>query len=189
VQGRGVGVITVDAGANDLLDLLERCGGFAQLGCIQQQAPAVLRQAGKNVAQVVGSLHQASPGSTIIVLQPYNPFTVQTSAADPIVLQPYNPFTVQTSAADPIVLALNQALAAAVATAGAKLANAYVPFNIWPPQPKTLCTLSNICGPLTDIHPSYVGYAVIAQLFAQAYASSFQERIGLLPPLSRNTAR
>jgi lysophospholipase L1-like esterase len=169
VQGRGTGIITVDAGANDLLALLASCGGFTQLACLQAQAPGVINAIGVNMAQTLLTLRQASPTSTIIVLQLYDPFAVQTSAAEPI------------------ILALNQALAAAAAAAGAQLANAYVPFNTWQPQPQVLCALSNICGPLEDIHPTYAGYAVIAHLFTTAYASSFLDPVALPLQLTTDT--
>jgi hypothetical protein len=103
------------------------------------------------------------------------------------VLQLYDPYAYKTSAAEPIILALNQVLAAAAAAAGAQLANAYVPFNTRQPQPQVLCLLSNFCGPLMDIHPTYAGYAVIARLFTTAYVSSFFDAAAIPSQLTANS--
>ncbi len=107
-----------------------------------------------NMAQILLTLRAASPTSTIVVLQLYNPFAVLSSASTQV------------------VGALNSALASAAAVAGARLANAYVPFNTWKPQPQVLCALTNMCGSQPDIHPTHAGYTVIAQLFVTAYLSS-----------------
>jgi lysophospholipase L1-like esterase len=172
VKDRGTGVITVDAGANDLIALLTSCGnGFtpSDLACLNVGAPAVITTIGNNMGTILGTLRHYSPTSTIIVLQLYNPYAV--IAPD----------------AAPLILALNQGLAAAAAATGAKLANAYGPFNTRQPQPQVLCALSNICGPLADIHPTYAGYAVIARLFTTAYVSSFFDQAAIPAQLTANS--
>jgi lysophospholipase L1-like esterase len=152
--GRGAGVITIDDGANDLLALASRCGGISNVTCILNQAPTVLATVGLNTVTILYTLKKASPNSTIILLQLYNPCAIQSKASNAV------------------AEALNQVLGIAAKITGAAVADAYEPFNVAQPQPQTLCRLSNICGPTADIHPTFAGYKVIAQLFAAAYFSA-----------------
>ncbi|HVA90857.1 MAG TPA: SGNH/GDSL hydrolase family protein [Chloroflexota bacterium] len=150
-----VSPITLDLGANDLLGLINTCGGIAQTACITAGEPGILATVATNLTQILAALRQASPRSEIIVLQLYNPLAVLAPSTNAIT-QP-----------------LNAVIAAVAAGAQARLADAFTPFNLAQPQPQTLCALTLFCTPLHDVHASDAGYQVIAQQFwtASGYSS------------------
>ena len=59
-----------------------------------------------------------------------------------------------------------------VTSLGAKFAN---PFPVFNPggalESATICALTNMCTPLTDIHPTDLGYAALATVVGVAYFS------------------
>lgn len=154
-----VSPITVSLGVNDIQQVRSDCGGNTPAGiaCVTQKLPATLKQMGTNLGMVLGALRQAAPSAEIIVLQYYDPV-----AADPT-LRPIS---------NQVAQALNGVIATAAAATGARLADAYTPFNVVPNQTASVCRLTLICTPTQDIHPSDAGYAVIAQQFwnASGYA-------------------
>lgn len=156
-----VSPITIDLGANDLLALVNRCGGVAQKACIAAGAPAVLSGVATNLTQILTALRQTAPRSEIIVLQLYNPLAV----VDP--------------STNALTQALNGVIAAAAATVQARVADSFTPFNLVQPQPQTLCALTLFCTALHDIHPSDAGYRVIAQ---QIWAVSAYSTLGPREP-------
>jgi lysophospholipase L1-like esterase len=148
---RQVGLITLDNGANDI----SNCLGSSDQACI----PTALAQAATNLDRALGELRQAAPHAEIIVMQYYDPYAVAFPATIPV------------------ILVLNQEIATAAAAHGARLADAFAPINLAPPQPKTLCRLTLFCTPLKDVHASNAGYAVIAQQFwaVSSYSQENQE--------------
>ncbi len=155
-----VNPITIDIGANDvLLDLLLPC--FKSMNpplCVSTGLPGVLLSVGRNLGAILSALRAAAPHSEIIVMQYYNPFAV----LDP------------TTTTDTVVVAGNAVIAAAANQQQALLANAFIPFNVAPPDSLTLCDLGPFC-PFQDIHPSDRGYSVIADQF---WAASGYDRLG-----------
>ena len=154
-----VGPITLDIGTNDVGVVVSQCGGYAttSLPCIDERLPGVLAQIATNLDRIVGALRAAAPSSEILVLEYYNPAAVIPALVGP---------------SDAIVGALNQAIAGAALPYGARLADAFAPFNLAPQEPQTLCVLTLMCSAHPDIHASDAGYLVISQQFwaASGYA-------------------
>jgi lysophospholipase L1-like esterase len=143
--------ITIDIGANDVLGLIE---GVCKLEakCIQEQAPALFAHVGTNLALILGQLRAAAPTAQIIVLGLYNPFGESISGGDALTSK------------------LNEVMAADAAGVGARFAD---PLPVFNPrgalEQPTLCTFTNICTPLKDIHPTDLGYAVLGGLIFGQY--------------------
>ena len=144
-----VSPITLDNGANDTTP----CLGSPDPSCL----PTAIAQVGANLDRALGELRAAAPNAEIIVMEYYDPFAAVV------------PGTVAGT------LALNHAIATAAAAHGARVADAFTPFNLALPQPETLCALTLFCTPLNDTHASDAGYAVIAHQF---WAASGYSRLG-----------
>jgi lysophospholipase L1-like esterase len=146
-----VNPITIDIGANDALGVIE---GVCKLEakCVQEQAPALFVRVGTNLALILGQLRAAAPTAKVIVLGLYNPFGESITGGDALTAK------------------LNEVMAADAAGVGARFANPLPVFN--PPgalEQSTLCTLTNICTSLKDIHPTDLGYAVLGGLVFGQY--------------------
>jgi lysophospholipase L1-like esterase len=146
-----VNPITLDIGANDALGLIK---GTCNLepACIAKGAPAVFAHIGANLGLILGDLRAAAPHAQIIVLGLYNPFGSTIAGADEL------------------TAALNEVEAGVAASFGARFADPLPVFN--PPGPleaPTICLLTNMCTPLVDIHPTDVGYAVLAGLILHQF--------------------
>ena len=137
-----VSPITLDNGANDTTP----CATSPDPLCL----PTALAQVRSNLDRALAELRDAAPNAEIIVMEYYDPFAVVA------------PSTLAGTRA------LNEAIATAAAAHGARLADAFTPFNLAPPQPQTLCALTLFCTALHDIHASDAGYAVIAHQFWEA---------------------
>lgn len=149
-----VSPITLDNGANDVTP------------CLSSADPATcyavtIAGVEMNLDLALGRLRAAAPNAEIIVMQYYDPYA----------------FAIPSSLG--VTPKLNEAIAAAAAKHGARLADAFAPFNLAPPQPETLCGLGPFCqlvnGLPADIHPNDSGYGVIAQQF---WAASGYSRLG-----------
>jgi lysophospholipase L1-like esterase len=155
-----VNPITLDIGANDALGLIE---GTCKLeaACIAKGAPAVFAHIGANLGLILGELRAAAPHAQIIVLGLYNPFGATIAGGNEL------------------TAALNEVEAGVAADFGARFADPLPFFN--PPgalEAPTICLLTNMCTPLVDIHPTNLGYAVLAGLILHQYVLG-------LPPLQR----
>jgi len=148
-QGQ-VSPITLDLGGNDLDDALLSCLGALDIAaCIGARLPTVLQGVATNLDQILRQLRGAAPRSEILVLLYYNPFAVIPSLAAPT---------------DLVVEDLNATIAQVAAAHGARLADAFTPFNVTPP-PGGLCPLVWLCTVFPDIHPTTAGYQEIADQF------------------------
>jgi lysophospholipase L1-like esterase len=152
--------ITIDIGANDALGLIE---GTCKLepACIAAGAPALFEHIGGDLARILGELRAAAPHAQIIVLGLYNPFGATIAGGDELTAK------------------LNEVMAGAAAAVGARFADPLPVFN--PPgarEAPTICLLTNMCTPLVDIHPTDLGYAVLAGLILRQYVFG-------LPPFER----
>jgi lysophospholipase L1-like esterase len=157
-----VNPITIDIGANDALGVVESVCDLKP-ACIAEHAPALFEEVGKKLGLILGELRAAAPHAQIIVLGLYNPFGSSIVGA-------------RTLTAD-----LNDVMAADAAAAQARFADPLPLFN--PPgalEEPTICLLTNMCTEKPDIHPTDLGYHVLAGVILQQYLA------GLLP---RNRGR
>jgi lysophospholipase L1-like esterase len=143
--------LTIDIGANDALGLIE---GTCKLEakCIEEHAPAVFAHIAGNLGLILSQLRGAAPHARMIVLGLYNPFGETIPGADALTAK------------------LNEVEASVAASVGARFADPLPVFN--PPGKREqlrLCTLTNICTSLKDIHPTDLGYAVLGGLILGQY--------------------
>jgi lysophospholipase L1-like esterase len=146
-----VNPITIDIGANDALGLIEGTCKL-ELACILAGAPALFAHVGTNLGVILADLRAAAPQAQIIVLGLYNPFGETLPGGDALTAK------------------LNEVLAGDAAAVGARFADPLPVFN--PPgalEAPTICLLTNMCTPLRDIHPTDLGYAVLAGLVLRQY--------------------
>jgi lysophospholipase L1-like esterase len=168
----GVGTITLDIGANDILQFLgSTCGFPATFTCSQGQIEAEIGHVVGNVGFILAQLRAAAPKARIVFVSQYNPY--------PAVLQPEG-------TGDGTVEALNSALKATAANFGVAFANTARAINFsgthGGPESKdirTVCAFTAMCpggtfnpaSPEADIHPTKLGYAVMAGVVGAAYLS------------------
>ncbi len=120
--------------------------------CVIKEAPALFAHIGANLGLILADLRGADPHATIVVLGLYNPFGEKLPGGDSLTAQ------------------LNEVMSKVAATVGARFADPLPLFN--PPgalEEPTICLLTNMCTPLEDIHPTDLGYAVLAGLIAKQY--------------------
>ena len=138
-QGQ-VPLITLSIGANDVLSDLTSCQASVS-SCPLLTHLATLHT---NLDSVLTQLRGLAPTARIVVLSLYNPFAkaVPSSAV--------------------LALAVDATIDATALSHGARVADAYVPFNVlpWP----GLCQLTYYCS-TGDIHPTDRGYSEIAAAF------------------------
>jgi len=150
-RGR-VSPITLDIGANDALGVIKGVCNLEPL-CIAGQAPALFAHIAGNLGAILAQLRAKAPNAQIIVLGLYNPFGSTIAGADQLTAQ------------------LNAVMAQVAAAAGARFADPLPLFN--PPgalEQPTICLLTNMCTPLVDIHPTDLGYAVLAGTILAQYS-------------------
>jgi lysophospholipase L1-like esterase len=146
-----VSPITLDIGANDALGVIENTCKL-EAKCIEEHAPALFAQIAGNLGYILGKLRAADPTAHIIVLGLYNPFGETISGADALTSK------------------LNELEASIAAGVGARFADPLPIFNpAGPFEQPVLCTLTNICTSLKDIHPTTLGYAVLGGLVLKQY--------------------
>jgi lysophospholipase L1-like esterase len=146
-----VNPITLDIGANDALGVTK---GVCKLEptCITEQAPALFAHIASNLGLILADLRGAAPQAKIIVLGLYNPFGPKLAGSDQLTAQ------------------LNEVMKQVALTVNARFADPLPVFN--PPGPReqpTICLLTNFCTPLMDIHPTNLGYVVLAGLVLRQY--------------------
>ncbi len=146
-----VNPITIDIGANDALGVIETtCKREA--ACVVKEAPALFAHIGANLGLILADLRGAAPHATIVVLGLYNPFGEKLAGGDALTAD------------------LNEVMSKVASAVGARFADPLPVFN--PPgalEEPTICLLTNMCTPLEDIHPTTLGYAVLAGLIAKQY--------------------
>ncbi len=158
-----VSPITLDIGANDVLQFLaSKCGFPATFSCSNAQVEAEFGHIAGNVYAILAQLHAAAPKAQIVLIGLYNPY----------------PTVLPAPGGDATTAALNNALAnVAAAVPDTSFANPEPAFNtsIITGAPEssdllTICTFTAMCpggtfnptSPNADIHPTSLGYGVMA---------------------------
>lgn len=168
----GVNTITLDIGANDILQFLSHTCGFpATFTCSQGQIEAEIGHVTPNVGYILAQLRAAAPTAKIIFVSQYNPY--------PTVLKPEG-------TGDATVEALNGALKSVAANYGVGFANTtrVINFSGTYGGPEagdipTVCAFTAMCpggvfnpaSPSADIHPTQAGYAAMAGVVGVTYLS------------------
>jgi lysophospholipase L1-like esterase len=158
-----VSPITLDIGANDVLQFLaSKCGFPATFTCTPTQVEAEFGHIAGNAFSILSQLHAAAPKAQLVLIGLYNPY----------------PTVLPAPGGDATTAALNNALAGvAAAVPRASFANPEPPFNpsIVTGSPETvdlptICAFTAMCpggtfnpaSPNADIHPTKLGYGVMA---------------------------
>ena len=166
----GTGTITLDIGANDILQFLgHTCGFPATFSCSEAEVAAEIGHVVGNIGSILAQLRAAAPAATIVFVSQYNPY--------PTVLSPEG-------RGDATVEALNGAIKSVAAGFGVKFANTarVINFSGTHGGPEagdipTVCALTAMCpggvfnpaSPEADIHPTKAGYAAMAAVTGVAY--------------------
>jgi lysophospholipase L1-like esterase len=166
----GVNTITLDIGANDILQFLgSTCGFPATFTCTPAQIEAEIGHVTTNVAYILGQLRAAAPKAKIVFVSQYNPY--------PTVLSPEG-------TGDATVDGLNAALKSVAASYGVSFANTARVINFsgthGGPESgdiRTVCAFTAMCpggtfnpaSPSADIHPTKLGYAAMAGVVTATY--------------------
>lgn len=158
-----VSPITLDIGANDVLQFLaSKCGFPATFTCSPAEIEAEFGHIAANVFSILSQLHAAAPKAQIVLIGLYNPY----------------PTVLPAPGGDKTTAALNTALAGVAADIpNTSFANPEPPFNtsIVTGLPETtdlptICAFTAMCpggtynptSPNADIHPTTLGYGVMA---------------------------
>jgi lysophospholipase L1-like esterase len=166
----GTGTITLDIGANDILQFLgHTCGFPVTFSCSEAEVEAEIGHVVTNIGIILAQLRGAAPTATIVFVSQYNPY--------PTVLSPEG-------RGDATVEALNAAIKSVAAGFGAKFANTarVINFSGTHGGPEagdipTVCAFTAMCpggtfnpaSPEADIHPTKGGYAAMATVTGAAY--------------------
>src|ERR1700744_667901 len=159
----GTGTITLDIGANDILQFLgHTCGFPATFSCSEAEVEAEIGHVVTNVGVILAQLRAAAPKAQIVFVSQYNP--------SPTVLKPEG-------RGDATVEALNAAIKSVAAGFGVKFANTarVINFSGTHGGPEagdipTVCAFTAMCpggtfnpaSPEADIHTTQAGYAARA---------------------------
>jgi lysophospholipase L1-like esterase len=157
-HGKFTGLITIDLGANDVLQCVD--GIEINIGCLDE----VLNQLAIDLAYVLETLHEAAPNVPIVGMNYYNPFLVYWFQ-DPSIAQP----TVG------LQFWINTVIGGVYAANGfpvANVADAFMSYdlvtdvntNLVPDSVELLCAWTWMCSFL-NIHANETGYEVIADAF------------------------
>jgi lysophospholipase L1-like esterase len=164
-----VSPITLDIGSNDLLKFLqETCGFPKENKCTEAQFVSEFQTIAGNLANILNQLHGAAPKAQIVVIGSYNPF-------------PGFP----TPGGDLLEAALNSSLATVAASfPRTSFANTEPVFNpsLLTGGPEsgdlpTICAFTAMCpggtfNPNGDIHPTKLGYEVMAGVVNAAFVDN-----------------
>jgi len=162
--------ITLDIGNNDVLQFLEHTCGFpAKFTCTPSDIDAEFLQVVTNVGDILGQLHAAAPHAEIVLLGLYDPY----------------PAVLPAPGGDYLVAQLNDALKnLAASVPDVSFANPEPVFNPsgYAGKPEigdipSICLFTAMCpggaydpvSPQADIHPTNLGYSVLAALVGLGY--------------------
>lgn len=171
-ENPNVSPITLDIGANDVLQFLaSRCGFPATFSCTPAEVEGEFAHIAGNVLSILTQLHAAAPNAQIVLLGLYNPY----------------PTVLPAPGGDKTTAALNKALqGVAAAVPNASFANPEPAFNpsVLFNGPETadlptICSFTAMCpggtfsptSPNADIHPTTLGYGVMATVLGVDFLS------------------
>jgi len=171
-ENHNVSPISLDIGANDVLQFLSHVCGFpTTYTCTEAQVAAEFGKIAGNVGKILGELRAAAPNAQIVVIGNYNPY----------------PTILPAPGGDKTVALLNQTLASVTAKVpGASFTTVEPAFNpsVITGGPETqdipaICAFTAMCpggtfnpaSPEADIHPTKLGYQVMAGFEAADFLS------------------
>jgi lysophospholipase L1-like esterase len=171
-ENHNVSPISLDIGANDVLQFLEHTCGFpATYKCTEAKVSEEFGEIAGNVGQILGELRAAAPNAQIVVIGNYNPY----------------PTVLPAPGGDKTEALLNQTLASVTAKVpGASFTSVEPAFNpsliTGGPETQdipTICAFTAMCpggtfnptSPEADIHPTKLGYQVMAGFEAADFLS------------------
>ncbi len=171
-ENPNVSPITLDIGANDLLQYLEyKCGFPAGFTCTEAQVGALFAKTAGNVGLILSELKAAAPKAEVILVGIYDPY----------------PLTLPAPGADKVLAEFDSTLQSAAKATGASFANPEPEFNpsyvFGLPEKDdltTICAFTAMCpggtynptSALADIHPTALGYEVMAGVVAFDYLTN-----------------
>ena len=174
IAGGNVVLVTIDIGANDILNAQILCLGDP--GCIVLAVPGIAAK----VAQIVGTLRGAGYGGPILAMNYYNPQAAAAIGFFPGVAGQQAPDPGLAILSDLLAQGFNGALEAAYGAFGVQVVDVYSalnsgdfgddqPANGTPDNLDVLCALSYMCpddpGVKANIHLNKRGYKVVAKAF------------------------
>jgi hypothetical protein len=179
IAGGDVVLVTIDIGANDIIQAQNVCGGNA--GCILAQIPVILGKVG----QIVGTTRAAGYGGPIVAMNYYNPQAAAGIGYFPGLAGQHDPDPVLAQLSDALVQGFNGGLAQVYGLFGVMVADVYGAFNAGdfgddkpmngiPDNVDVLCKLSYMCpeeGVKANIHLNKHGYRVLAKTFLGVVAT------------------
>jgi lysophospholipase L1-like esterase len=162
-ENPNVSPITLDIGANDVLQFLaSTCGFPATFTCTSAQVEAEFAHIGSNVYSILSQLRAAAPHAQIVLVGLYNPY----------------PLVLPAPGGDKTTAGLDTVLAGVAAkVSNTSFANPEPLFNPYivlggseEIDLPTICALTAMCpggtynptSPEADIHPTTLGYATMA---------------------------
>jgi lysophospholipase L1-like esterase len=162
--------ITLDIGANDILQFLSHTCGFpVTFSCSEAEVEAEIGHVVTNIGVILAQLRAAAPKAKIVFVSQYNPY--------PTVLKPEG-------RGDATVEALNAAIKGVAAGFNVKFANTARVINFSGTHGgseagdiPTVCLFTAMCpggtfnpaSPEADIHPTKTGYGAMAAVLGVAY--------------------
>jgi lysophospholipase L1-like esterase len=166
-------VVSLDIGANDLLDFLQITCGFGTISyspsCVSSGMQPKFNQITANLNSIVTALQTTAPNARLIVMGLYNPYP--------------GALSVGAIGGDTAVAQLNSLMRGVAVAHGARFVDPLSTFNpagyrglAESGDVPTICALTGMCpggtynpaSPLADIHPSKKGYQALADLFRSA---------------------
>jgi lysophospholipase L1-like esterase len=165
---KNVSPITLDIGSNDVLQFLaHNCGFPATDTCTEAEVGGEFVKIATNVGSILGQLRAAAPKAQIVLIGAYNPFPTVVPGGDKV------------------QAALNSLLEGVAAKVpNASFANTLPVFNpsliTGGPETQdipTICAFTAMCpggkfnpaSPEADIHPTNLGYAVMAGVVGASF--------------------
>jgi len=153
-----VSPITLDMGANDILQFLEHhCGFPSTYTCTEAEVATELFKVAGNVSTIMEKLHALAPHATIVVVGQYNPY----------------PLLLPKPGGDTSALAYNNAYVNPLTRFNPSAGTAKPESEDLP----TICAYTAMCPggvfnplrPEADIHPTTLGYAVLAESISSLF--------------------
>ena len=182
-ENPNVSPITVDLGANDILQFLEHhCGYPATYTCTETEVANELFSVAGKVSTIVEKLKALAPRATIVVVGQYNPY----------------PLALPSPGGDKSASTFNNFLSFYAGKDGVLFTAPLARFNPYSLTFKgseaedlpTICAYTAMCpggtynpsSPEADIHPTTLGYAVMGEVISALFTPSTEGKEGKQGP-------